>query len=151
MDLPLLLLVDDDPIVREIMAMTLDDAGFHVLMASNGTEAMTALQENTARVRAIITDINLGAEPDGWEVARSVRTMISNLPVIYVSGGAAHDWPSKGVPKSVVLAKPFSPAQLTTAVSMLLVEADTMCGHRVIAMGASSTHTAAVRAPSPGG
>jgi DNA-binding NtrC family response regulator len=68
MDLPLLLLVDDDPIVREIMAMTLDDAGFHVLMASNGTEAMTALQENTARVRAIITDINLGAEPDAERV-----------------------------------------------------------------------------------
>jgi hypothetical protein len=37
-----------------------------------------------------------------------------------MSGASAVDWPSKGVPNSIMLAKPFAPAQLVTAVSNLL-------------------------------
>jgi two-component system, cell cycle response regulator CpdR len=46
------------------------------------------------------------------------------LPVIYISGHGSADWPSKGVPNSVVLNKPFATAQLVTALSTLLAEAD---------------------------
>ena len=42
------------------------------------------------------------------------------FPVVYMSGARAVDWPSKGVPNSIMLAKPFAPAQLVTAVSQLL-------------------------------
>jgi CheY-like chemotaxis protein len=82
-------------------------------------------QCQAARLPAIITDIQLRTGPNGWEVARLARELISDIPIIYATGDSAHEWSSKGVPKSVVIAKPFSPAQLTAAVSTLLNEADT--------------------------
>ena len=42
------------------------------------------------------------------------------MPVIYMTGTHAEDWASKGVPNSVLLTKPFAPAQLVTALSNLL-------------------------------
>ena len=47
-----------------------------------------------------------------------------NVPVVYISGHGSADWPSKGVPNSLTLGKPFAMAQLITAISTLLVEAD---------------------------
>ena len=42
------------------------------------------------------------------------------MPVVYMTGTQGEDWASKGVPNSVLLAKPFAPAQLVTAISNLL-------------------------------
>ena len=57
---------------------------------------------------------------DGWEVAQHAREIEPDFPVVYMSGAAAADWTSIGVPNSIMLAKPFAPAQLLTAVSNLL-------------------------------
>jgi CheY-like chemotaxis protein len=57
---------------------------------------------------------------DGWEVAKHARELDPEFPVIYMSGDSASDWGSKGVPNSIMLSKPFAPAQLLTAVSQLL-------------------------------
>ena len=70
--------------------------------------------------RALVTDIDLRGKMDGWEVAQHAREIAPDFPVVYVSGAAAADWTSKGVPNSIMLAKPFVPAQLLTAVSNLL-------------------------------
>jgi DNA-binding response OmpR family regulator len=67
-----------------------------------------------------VTDINVQGEMDGWEVAQQAREIAPDFPVVYMSGAAAADWTSKGVPNSIMLAKPFAPAQLLTAVSNLL-------------------------------
>jgi DNA-binding response OmpR family regulator len=42
------------------------------------------------------------------------------MPVIYMTGTHGEEWTSKGVPNSVLLAKPFAPAQLVTAIANLL-------------------------------
>jgi CheY-like chemotaxis protein len=57
---------------------------------------------------------------DGWDVARRAREMEPEFPVVYMTGDSADDWASKGVPKSILLNKPFAPAQLITAISQLL-------------------------------
>ena len=57
---------------------------------------------------------------DSWEVAKQAREMDPQFPVVYMSGASAADWPSKGVPNSIMLSKPFASAQLLTAVSQLL-------------------------------
>jgi hypothetical protein len=49
--------------------------------------------------------------------------LINGLPVIYVSGASHQDWTSKGVPESVMIAKPFAPAQIVVAISGLLNKA----------------------------
>ena len=73
------------------------------------------------KYRALVTDINLApGKLDGWDVARHAREIDSNFPVIYMSGKDADDWASKGVPNSIMLTKPFAPAQLVTALSHLL-------------------------------
>ena len=68
-----------------------------------------------------MTDINLGGDKlSGWEVARHAREINPDFPVIYMSGDSAEEWASQGVPRSIMLAKPFAPAQLVTAVAQLL-------------------------------
>ena len=68
----------------------------------------------------LVTDINLRGRIDGWEVAQRAREIDPHFPVVYISGASAAEWPSKGVPNSVMLEKPFAPAQLVTAVASLL-------------------------------
>jgi CheY-like chemotaxis protein len=58
--------------------------------------------------------------PSGWEIARQVREGERAFPVIYTTAASAHEWPSQRVPNSVLLTKPFAPAQLITALSQLL-------------------------------
>jgi DNA-binding response OmpR family regulator len=70
--------------------------------------------------RALVTDIHLAGKLDGWDVARAAREINCNLAVVYMTGAAAQEWASKGVPNSLLLIKPFAPAQLVTAVSQLL-------------------------------
>jgi DNA-binding response OmpR family regulator len=57
---------------------------------------------------------------DGWEVGRAARRIDPDFPVIYMSGVAADQWTIQGVPDSIMLQKPFAPAQLVTALSNLL-------------------------------
>ena len=75
----------------------------------------------TALVGALVTDINLGSgKLDGWNVARCAREIDPDFPVVYMTGDSADEWASKGVPNSILITKPFAPAQLVTAISQLL-------------------------------
>ena len=120
----LLLLVEDDETVRMSLEEALHEGGFVLEMAANGEEALATLESHKDTLRGLITDINLGAGLDGWEVAKRGRELIPTLPVVYMSGAAGAEWPSKGVPHSTLLAKPFAPAQLVTAISTLLNASD---------------------------
>ncbi len=57
---------------------------------------------------------------EGFGMGGYAREIEPDFPVVYMSGAAAADWRSKGVPHSIMLAKPFAPAQLLTAISNLL-------------------------------
>jgi CheY-like chemotaxis protein len=81
---------------------------------------VTLLKGGQTRYRALVTDINLLGTMDGWEVAKQAREIDPAFPIIYMTGAAADQWPSHGVPNSILLTKPFAPAQLVTAVSQLL-------------------------------
>jgi two-component system, cell cycle response regulator CpdR len=61
-----------------------------------------------------------GAKLDGWEVGRTARKIDPTIPVIYMSDTHGDEWPSKSVPNSLLLAKPFAPARMVTAISQLL-------------------------------
>jgi DNA-binding response OmpR family regulator len=116
-----ILVVEDDQLVQSVVEETLTDGGFEIAIASSGEHAVKLLDASKGKYRALVTDINLGRDKiDGWEVARHAREINPHFPVIYMSGRDADEWASKGVPNSVMLAKPFAPAQLVTAVSQLL-------------------------------
>jgi DNA-binding response OmpR family regulator len=120
----LLLLVEDEALIRELLETALTEAGFELIVATNGEQALAELETDASRFRAVITDIKFGAGPDGWEVGRRAREIIADMPVVYMSGDSAHDWASKGVPNSIMVTKPFAPAQIITAVSTLLNQVD---------------------------
>jgi DNA-binding response OmpR family regulator len=120
-NLPVILVVEDDQLIQSVVEASLTDGGFEIVIASSGENALELLDASEGKYRALVTDINLGRDKiDGWDVARHAREIDPAFPVIYMSGRDAGDWASKGVPNSIMLAKPFAPAQLVTAVSQLL-------------------------------
>ena len=119
--LPVILVVEDDQLIQSVVEESLTEGGFDTVIASSGENAVELLGASEGKYRALVTDINLGRDGiDGWDVARHAREIDPAFPVIYMSGKDAADWASKGVPNSIMLAKPFAPAQLVTAVSQLL-------------------------------
>lgn len=117
---PTLLYVEDEILIQDVLLHELESAGFIVKVASSGTDAKAIIQQDSAGLHGLITDINLGNGPDGWEVARAARELQTGLPIVYVSAASDHEWTSMGVPGSVMIAKPFVPAQVVVAISALL-------------------------------
>jgi CheY-like chemotaxis protein len=101
----LLLLVEDEALLRDMLEAGLSDGGFEIALAINGKQGLARLEANAAQFKAVITDIKMGDGPDGWEIGRRARELVSDMPVIYMSGDSGHDWSSKGVPNSVMLPK----------------------------------------------
>jgi CheY-like chemotaxis protein len=118
-EMPLILVVEDEELIRSLVEETLREGGFEPAIATAGEEAVTLLKGH-GKYRALVTDINLKGQMDGWEVAQHAREIEPDFPIVYMSGTAAADWTSKGVPNSIMLSKPFAPAQLLTAVANLL-------------------------------
>lgn len=121
---PLLLYVEDEALIQQMLVTDLEESGFAVLVTNNGTEALAVLASRSEELHGLITDINLGDGPDGWEVARKARELRSGLPVVYVSAASEHEWTSQGVPASLMITKPFVPTQVVVAISSLLIVSD---------------------------
>ncbi|MET4482801.1 response regulator [Bradyrhizobium sp. F1.13.3] len=117
---PTVLVVEDDEAVQALVADMLNEGGVEPATARTGEEAFTLLKGRQTRYSALITDINLLGRFNGWEVARAAREVDPNFPVVYMTGAGADEWAILGVPNSVLLRKPFAPAQIVTAVSQLL-------------------------------
>ena len=116
----LVFLVEDEDLVQELVEHALQEGGFAVATANSGKEAIAMLEADGAEFRALISDVNLGRGPTGWDVARRARELNEDLPIVYMTGGNGHEWASQGVPNSILISKPFAPAQIVTAVSHLL-------------------------------
>lgn len=54
--------------------------------------------------------MNSKGKTSGWDLAHLVRERDLEFPVVYMTGAAADEWARLGLPKSVLLAKPFAPA-----------------------------------------
>jgi CheY-like chemotaxis protein len=119
-ELLLILVVEDETLIQDVVKDALAEGGFQTAITSSGEEAIGLLHDDKTKYRALITDIHLKGELTGWEVAKRARELNPEIPVIYMTGAGADQWPSHGVPHSLLLTKPFAPAQIVTAVSQLL-------------------------------
>lgn len=118
-----LLYVEDEALVQDMLVIDLEEAGFFVIAAASGSQALDLLEKQASEIQGLVTDVNLGDGPDGWDVARRARELVSGLPVVYVSAASEHGWTSHGVPNSLMITKPFMDAQVVGAISSLLVSA----------------------------
>jgi DNA-binding response OmpR family regulator len=119
-DAPVLLVVEDEDAIQNALEDALDEGGFELAFTASGEEAVTLLKSGLVRYQALVVDISLRGRMSGWEVAEHARRIDPKFPIIYMTGDGARDWPVRGVPNSILLAKPFAPAQLVIAVSQLL-------------------------------
>jgi DNA-binding response OmpR family regulator len=120
-DLLTILVVEDEFVIQELLTEALHDAGFAAAVASSGEDAIELIGVQDKEYRALVTDINLGrGKMDGWDVARRIREIDPEVPVVYMTGDSAAQWSAKGVPNSILITKPFASAQIVTAVSQLL-------------------------------
>ena len=117
---PLILVIEDEYPIQGMVEDALTEGGFDTDILSSAEEALTLFKGGTKSYRALVTDVNLKGRLSGWEVARQIREKDPDLPIVYMTGAVADQWASQGVPNSILLEKPFAPAQLVTAVSQLI-------------------------------
>jgi CheY-like chemotaxis protein len=108
------LLVEDDFASRMDCTAFLRTSGMKVTQACCAAAAFEAL-ERPGHISALVTDINLGAGSDGFEVARQARVAYPDIPVVYISGAASHRHAVEGVDGSTLVTKPLHPRQILEA------------------------------------
>jgi PAS domain S-box-containing protein len=115
----IVLLVDDDPDVREIAAAMLSDAGHEVIEAGSGGAALEQLARAEGRIELLIADIAMPGM-SGLELARAARLSRPELPILFVTGFAAGLEQQEDEIPGEILRKPFRAAELAAHVARML-------------------------------
>ncbi|MDG2571134.1 response regulator, partial [Vibrio parahaemolyticus] len=113
-----ILVVDDDPHIREVICFALGKAGLETAIARDGGEALSRVREEPPHL--IILDIGM-PEMDGLEVCRQVRKF-SNVPILFLSARDEEIDRVLGleIGGDDYVTKPFSPRELVARVSAIL-------------------------------
>lgn len=106
--LTVVLLVEDEAIIRMILADELEDAGFAVVEA-DGADAAIAVFAGRRDIGAVVTDVSMPGSMDGLGLARWMREHAPTVPIIITSGFVAiHDLAAINPAIVRVVAKPYS-------------------------------------------
>ena len=115
--------VDDSPTVRTVLKSTLTDAGYIVVEASNGQEAMRMLEE--CKIDLLVTDLNM-PKMNGLELIRALRKTPGYrfIPIIMLTSESQIDLKTEGrkAGASGWVTKPFCPNQLLAVTRMVCPE-----------------------------
>ncbi|MEV4346359.1 response regulator [Actinoplanes sp. NPDC049596] len=90
---PVVLVVDDEPDIRETMTLMLQSRGFDVVTAAGPDEAMTICQQRDGRIDALVADLSLPGDLNG-DLARRVTAAYPHVKVLFATG----------VPRNIALA-----------------------------------------------
>lgn len=116
-----ILIVDDSASIRQVVSMTLKGAGYEVLTADDGKDALTKL--DGTKVHLIISDVNM-PNMDGITMVKEVKKLPAYkfTPIIMLTTEGADDKKQQGKDAGAKawIVKPFKPAQMLQAVSMLV-------------------------------
>jgi len=115
------LLVEDDPPIREMVASLLRDHGLQVRAVADGDEAMKVLARPDCAVDLVITDVAMPGL-NGVELARRVRQALPGFPILFMSGCADSTLEQYGLDEaeSVLVRKPFTLDELLSAIESVL-------------------------------
>jgi CheY-like chemotaxis protein len=109
----LILIVDDETLVREVMREIVEAIGFEAIEASNGREALVLCRTHSARITAVLLDLTM-PEMDGIHTLRELRQLHPVLPVLLISGYTEQEASIELAADSATffVQKPFSAASL---------------------------------------
>jgi CheY-like chemotaxis protein len=116
-----ILVVEDETLVRMMIADDLRDAGFKTIEAGNADDALKVLHA-AVTVDMVVTDIRMPGSLDGLELARRIRADWPNLKIVIVS---SEDYSTlAGAPTDAVFGKPYRPTELIDRINQLLGKQD---------------------------
>jgi two-component system OmpR family response regulator len=110
------LVVEDELLIRDCIVSYLKEAGCLVLEAASGERAIEMLVTDRP-IDVVFTDIRLGGFLNGWDVGEACRTKWNDIAVIYASGHSIA--PARSVPGSLFINKPYSFEQVFEACQSL--------------------------------
>jgi PAS domain S-box-containing protein len=114
------LVVDDEPTLRILLAEMLEDAGYIVIEAGDAVAALRVLLSNV-RIDLLVTDVGLPGGMDGQQLAEAARNCRQGLPVLFITGYAADVVPGNNLELGTcVMTKPFALDLLGSEISKLL-------------------------------
>jgi CheY-like chemotaxis protein len=117
---PRILVVDDEPMVRALIARVLTDAGYEVVAVANGQAALDAARRAKVGFNLVVTN-NYMPGLNGAELIARVRQDFPSLPILHIDDISRKRVLDKGLPDDVpTVYKPFSSATLREAVQRLL-------------------------------
>lgn len=111
---PLVLIVEDEPLVRELAVAAIQDAGFEVVEAASADEAVCILQ-GRSDVGVLFTDVNMPGQLDGLGLARLVHEHWPAIRLVVTSGRGL----SEPVPADQFVAKPYTLRELAETVTQV--------------------------------
>ena len=114
-------LAEDERLVRVLAQKVLERAGYRVLVAAGGAEALALAERNDGPIHLLLTDVVM-PEMTGRELARRLTSLRPGLRVLYMSGYADEAVAQHGVldPGTAFLQKPFTPEALAKKVRGVL-------------------------------
>jgi len=112
----IVLVVEDEWLLRSCVADYLQDAGCVVVEAETAERAV-ALCESDLPIDVVFTDISLAGAMDGWDVGEAARAARGKIPVLYTSGSTIEQ--ARPVPGSRFFHKPYRPADILSACQKL--------------------------------
>ncbi|MBD0381068.1 response regulator transcription factor [Paenibacillus sedimenti] len=114
-----IMVVDDDPGIRELIRVYLVGEGLKVIEASNGQEALKLLE--TTQADLVVLDVMMPLM-DGWDLCRELRAQYSDLPLLMVTakGESVHKVKGFQLGTDDYVVKPFDPVELVMRVKALL-------------------------------
>jgi DNA-binding NtrC family response regulator len=111
-----ILVVDDESIVRRFTSRVLTEAGYSVVTAQDGAEALKLIHGRTEPVRVVVSDIVM-PRLNGVQLLQALSVSHPDLPIILMSGFAPTQLADRGIAAPCsVLAKPFPPELLLAEV-----------------------------------
>ncbi|UFH51036.1 ATP-binding protein [Pseudomonas sp. KNUC1026] len=118
-----MLMVDDEPAIRMVVAEALEALGVTVLQAGDAASALTLL-ESDAHLDLLMTDVGLPGEINGARLADTAKRLRAGLPVLFITGYAENAALDQGLLQTgtAVLTKPFAIDALTASLNALIAQ-----------------------------
>jgi DNA-binding response OmpR family regulator len=113
------LVVDDEAMLRLLLARTLREAGFDVIEAENGEAALHAIRGSRDSLRLVVTDLSMPVM-GGVEFAREFRPLYPRVPILFITGRETESRIGPGLSEDQLLLKPFGPEVFLETVSRIL-------------------------------
>src|SRR5829696_1604165 len=118
-DTPVVLLVEDEPLVRMTAADELEEAGFHVLEAANADVALKVLEARSDEVQVLFTDIDMPGSMDGMALAEQVHRRWPHV-LLLISSGYARPHPDEIPDHGHFVPKPYIGATLVRHITEMM-------------------------------